>query len=175
MEARGVKSAADERRVAQCVQVTEHPGPVDKNDVAHRRVPRAQARDMETFASCPAFDRRKMHVARLVRRDDEPRVGQRRPHVGPRSEERSLVGGPRRPGDERRTFGDQRTEERTRSVDARGTFPHLVVPSVAGDGDHAWADPERDEAIGVRFVDGANSVEARVRLAQQGCRQAGTA
>ena len=87
--------------------------------------------------------------------------------VLPRGQERSFVGWPRRPGDERRTGRHERLEERPRQIHRPGAGPHLVIPRVAGDRDAIGTHAEGHQPGRVAFVNRADGVKARICVAKK--------
>ena len=111
MEARRLKSAADVGDVGQSVEVTKDSVTIDQNQIGVCRVRSVEARQDQSTGARPLFDRLEVRVARLVRCDDEPPIGNLLPDAHPRGQKVLLVGGPRRAGDESWSRGAERINQ----------------------------------------------------------------
>ncbi len=172
MQARRVKSAADERDVGERIQVAEHTEPIDDDHVGVGRVWFVDASGGEPRSLRPLDETRGPIGRRLVRGDDQSRRTGRARNGLERGQQHGLVGRPRRAGDDRWPRIAQPLEHGSRPIDALRAKPHLIVSRVAGDDDDVGAHAERDESIGVGVIDGAHGFERGVRVAEQCARRA---
>ena len=88
VQSRGVESSADERDVGERVEIAEHADAVDEHDVgapARAEAPSRAQRDR--LALAPPLDRREVRRRRLVRRDDQSRLGMPLADAAPRAEQ----------------------------------------------------------------------------------------
>src|SRR5688500_532266 len=132
MQTSRVKSASDVGDVRNSVEISEDSIPVDQKDVAGG-VGGRNAREPETVRAGPGGNVVEVLVRYFVGRDDEPRIGNTRPDLDPCLEQRCLVSGPGRSGNE---SGHARTKGlHYRQRRCIRPLPDLVVASIAGDTD----------------------------------------